>query len=116
MTKREREYEKCLDMIKEYEEKAKKVKEQLEKERDALVIEAVRVSQMTRAEGAKLAKLIRNKESFDMIMEMELLPKQFMENIKKAEEAEETNETRETSETYESEEDDYEYEEDSMDD
>lgn len=79
MTRKEKEYLKYIQQSEEFQRKAQEMKIELERERDALVVSALNARQITRAEGAKLAKLIRDKESFAKIMEMDLLPDKMKE-------------------------------------
>lgn len=82
MTKKEKDYLKYLELVEEYKRKAGQMKEALDQERDALVLHALKTMEITRAQGEKLARLIRNKESFEKIMEMELMPDKIKDAMK----------------------------------
>lgn len=70
MTRNEQEYNKMLKKMEELQKKLDDKKEELEKERDMIVVKAMQESHITREEGAKLAKLIGDERMFAKIMAM----------------------------------------------
>lgn len=70
MTKSEQEYKRLLARRKELERRIDEKKEELDRERDTIVVRALRESHITREEGCKLARLIGDERMFAKIMEL----------------------------------------------
>lgn len=72
MTKNEYDYKRMLRQYEEIKKKMDEKKEALDKERDEVIIDAVRKVNASREQGFKLASLIADKESFETIMGLEI--------------------------------------------
>ena len=95
MTKKEKDYLKYIQQIEEFKRKAQETKEELERERDALVVAALKAREISRAEGEKLAKLIRSKDGWAQVMAIHIMPEKIVRDMGNEEETESEDEVYE---------------------
>ncbi len=70
MTKKELELEKMLDQQKELQKKIDQAMDDLNKERDDLILGAIHEIDITREQGYELANILRNKDNLETILKL----------------------------------------------